>query len=209
MNENDSKFQFGNISFRTKRDAAVFAAAGSSVLCLILCIICLLSLGSVKKDIKSITQSVNESITLSNQNYNDLYNRISALENTVNSTQQAVNGSNASKYIQITKQPSNVPTVVGRDGALIFSVNANGNTLTMSWQKYDEMSGDWMNIGFDLNGVNEDLGIRLYDNASNGVSELWAKNLTEKAFGKYRCHIVDAGGVSLDSDPVLIEEKVG
>ena len=209
MNENGSKIQFGLNSFRSKRDAAVFAAAGSSVLCLILCIICLASLGGVKKNINAITQSVNESIALSNQNYNELYNRITNLENTVNSTQQAVNGSTASKYIQITKQPSNVPTVVGRDGALIFSVNANGNTLTMSWQKYDEASGDWMNIGFDLNGVNEDLGIRLYDNAANGISELWAKNLTERAFGRYRCHIVDAGGVALDSDPVLIEEKVG
>lgn len=207
MNENGSRVQFGNNSFRTKRDLAVFASAASSILCLILCAFCLLSLNGVKKDINSITMSVNESIALSNQNYNELYERISNLENTVNSTQQAVNGSTATKYIQITKQPDTVQTTVGRDGAMIFSVNATGNSLTMAWQKYDEVSGEWMNIVFDLDGFNDDLGIRLYDNSTKGVSELWTRNLTEKAFGRYRCHITDAGGVSVDSNAVFIEEK--
>ena len=209
MNENGLNLKFGNFSVRNNRDLAVLAAAVSSVLCLILCIVCLASLGTVKKDIKTITQSVNESIQLSNQNYNELYSRITNLENTVNSTQQAVSGSNAEKYIQITKQPESVETVVGRDGALIFSVKATGNSLKMSWQKFDDASGEWMNIGFDLNGVNEDLGIRLYDGSAKGETELWTKNLTEKAFGRYRCHIIDAGGVQIDTDSALISEKAG
>lgn len=209
MSENGSRVQFGNNSFRTKRDAAVFASAISSVLCLVLCIVCLVSLGGVKKDISSITQSVNESIALSNQNYNELYDRISNLENTVNATQQIVDGSTAKQYIQISKQPDNVQTTVGRDGAMIFSVNATGNNLKMTWQKYDEVSNEWMNIVFDLDGFNDDLGIRLYDNSTKGISELWTRNLTEKAFGRYRCHITDAGGVSIDSNAVLIEERVG
>lgn len=176
-------------------------------LCLVLNVICISAVNRTKNDLTSACDMLNAELQTVKQANSEILAHLAAVEAELDTTQSAITGKESSKYIQITKQPSSTPTTVGRDGALIFQVTATGNNLTMTWQKYDSVSGEWINVAFDIDGYENELGLRLYDDSSNGTSELWARSLTTKAFGTYRCVITDNVGSQVISDVVEISEK--
>lgn len=179
----------------------------TAALCVLLCLFCLISIGSLRKSVETLGTSVNQRMDSLERSNSQLMDRITAVEAIVNSTQSTVSGEVASRYIQISKQPSSVSTYVGRTDALIFSVKAEGNNMTMTWQKYDEVSGEWINVNFDIDGLCPEYGIRLYDDAAHGTTEVWAKNVTLKAYGTYRCLITDTSGSKVYSDSVILSER--
>jgi len=191
---------FANI----KRDQVLaLIAVICAIVCVILCAACLVSVSKATKGIETVVQEVQEMKQASVQ----LTERITRLEAAVDNTQTALNESAATKYINITKQPSSVSTYVGRTDAMIFSVVAEGTGLSFVWQKYDEASGKWAEVVFDGNGFNTEMGLRLYNDAGNGTSELWTKDLTAQAYGNYRCVITDAQGTTLATDSVQLAQR--
>lgn len=191
---------FANI----KRDQVLaLIAVICAIVCVILCAACLVSVTKATKGIETVVQEVQEMKLASVQ----LTERIIRLETVVDNTQTALNESVANRYINITKQPSSVSTYLGRTDAMMFSVVAEGTGLSFIWQKYDEGTSKWVEVVFDGNGFNTDLGIRLYNDPANGTSELWTKEITEKAFGSYRCILTDAQGTTVTSDSVQLAER--
>lgn len=177
------------------------------VISLVINVVCISAVNRAKDDISSACDMLNAELQTVKQANSEILAHLAAVEAELDTTQSAITGKESSKYIQITKQPSSTPTTIGRDGALIFQVTANGNNLTMTWQKYDSVSGEWINVAFDIDGYENEMGLRLYDDSSNGTSELWAKGLTAKAFGTYRCVITDNVGSQVISEVVEISEK--
>lgn len=177
------------------------------VLCLIMSILCFSAVKSVKANATANYDMLKAELQTVKQANSEILAHLAAVEAGLDNTANVIAGSTSSKYIQITKQPTSTPTTVGRDAAIIFSISATGNNLKMTWQKYDSVSGEWINIVFDLDGNNAEMGIRLYDDSYHGYSELNAKNLTAKAFGTYRCVITDNVGSEVVSDVVEISEK--
>lgn len=177
------------------------------VLCLIFSILCLTGINSVKENLSYNTNVLNAELQAVKQANSEILAHLAAVEAGLDTAQSAIAGSTSSKYIQITKQPSSTPTTVGRENALIFQVDANGNHLKMTWQKYDQVSGEWINVPFDIDGYEAEMGLRLYDNSVNGISQLYTNVLTAKAFGTYRCVITDNMGSQVISDVVELSEK--
>ena len=175
--------------------------------CLLLNVICIASVNRAKDSLAASFDMLKAELQTVKQANSEILAHLAAVEAELDTTQSAISGKESSKYIQITKQPSSTPTTIGRDGALIFQVTANGNNLKMTWQKYDSVSGEWINVPFDIDGYETEMGLRLYDDSSNGTSELWARNLTAKAFGTYRCVITDSVGSQVISEVVEISEK--
>ncbi len=177
------------------------------VVCLLLNVICIASVNRAKDSLAASFDMLKAELQTVKQANSEILAHLAAVEAELDTTQSAISGKESSKYIQITKQPSSTPTTIGRDGALIFQLTANGNNLKMTWQKYDSVSGEWINVPFDIDGYETEMGLRLYDDSSNGTSELWARNLTAKAFGTYRCVITDNVGSQVISEVVEISEK--
>lgn len=177
------------------------------VLCLIMSILCLSSVNSVKAAAARNYDMINAELQTVKQANSEILAHLAAVEAGLDTAQSAISGNTSSKYIQISKQPSSTPTTIGRDGAMIFQVKAEGNNLDMTWQKYDQVSGEWINVIFDIDGFNDEMGIRLYDDSAHGTSELWTKVLTAKAFGTYRCVLTDKAGSQVISDVVELSEK--
>lgn len=182
---------------------ASLIAIACTLVCVVLCINCLTSVSAVTKGIETVVTEVQEM----KQTNAELTQRITKLETAVDNTQYYLNESAASRYIKITKQPSSVSTYIGRTDAMLFSVVAEGNGLRFTWQKYNDSKGDWDELVFDGNGFNDELGIRLYNDQSNGTSELWTKDFKSTSFGTYRCLISDEQGTQVYSDSILIQEK--
>lgn len=177
------------------------------ILCLLISIISLVSVNSAKQSITDSRDMLIAELQAVKQANSEILAHLAAVEAGLDTAQSVISGSTSSKYIQITKQPSSTPTTIGRDGALIFQVTATGNNLKMTWQKYDSISGEWINVVFDIDGYEPEMGIRLYDDSPHGTSELWAKGLTAKAFGTYRCVLTDNVGSQVISEVVEISEK--
>lgn len=188
-------------------DPRVIIAAGVILLSIIFSLISIVSVNKLKVKVDDMSYSVNAELQSIKETNAEMIAHLAALEQGIDTAQNTITGANSSKYIPITKQPTSTPTTVGRDEALIFEIKADGKSLTFVWQKYDDVSGDWINLVFDLDGNNSELGIRLYDDSGNGLSQLWAKGLTTKAFGSYRCLITDGVGAQVKSDTVQITEK--
>lgn len=177
------------------------------VLCLVLTVSNTIAVNKLRSTIEESNLAIASELHSVREINSEVLAHLSALEQGVSTTQSALSGAESSKYIQITKQPSSTPTYIGRDAAMIFQVTAEGNNLKMTWQKYDEVSGEWINLVFDIDGNNPEMGIRLYDDSAHGVSELWTKGLTAKAFGTYRCLLTDSMGAEVRSDVVQLTEK--
>jgi len=184
----------------------IAVALAFAILSVILSIACLSGIGTLKASVQSIADEV---ATLSAGN-KALSDRISSLEATVDNTQNALKQESSARYIQITKQPTSVETVLGREDAMMFSVEVSSAStgLTFVWQIQDS-DGSWKDLVFDAESTSNTYGIRLYQDVSKGASQLWAKNLTEAAFGKYRCVIYDAAGSSVTSEVVTVSQRIG
>ena len=202
-----SRKPFGGIKLPGGMDRNSLIGIAVLLLCVILSLISIISVNSLKAKVDDINASFTAEMQTIKQTNAEMLSHMAALEQTLNTTQSTISGAASSKYIKITKQPSSTATYIGRDQAMIFQVTAEGKDLKLTWQKYDEVSGEWINLVFDLDGFNDDMGIRLYDDPANGKSELWTKGLTMKAFGTYRCVISDSLGAEVKTDSVQITEK--
>jgi len=181
----------------------VVIAVVCALICTILCIACFNSVSKATAGIETIVQEVQEMKQASAV----LSERISQLEVTIDNTQASLNESAASKYIRITKQPSSVSTYIGRTDAMLFQIVCEGSNLTFTWQHYNESTGNWDSMVFDGSGFDTTNGLRLYNDAAAGTSELWTMNIVSAAFGSYRCMISDAAGTYVYSNTVQIVEK--
>ena len=224
--EKGSKFSFKMPDLSGVKSGAKKAVSGSGsnlvsiglVICILMSLISLISVGSLKKTVSSNNEAINSQLTILANEISEIGNRISSLESGVSTVQQQTSTvSTDSKYITISKQPTSVSTWLGRGGddeeiGLCFSVEAKGNSLTVNsfqWQ-IKSSTGDWINIGFDgTNSVNETYGLQHSVEIASGVytSKVYAKGLTSAGFGTYRCVITDSTGEVKISDTVTISEK--
>ena len=185
-----------------------YAPWAIGALALILALVSLISVGSAKKQAKVAEAAVEE---LSRQveelrlSEGALRTTVSVLEEQAAQAQAAPAApaapSGAAAGLKISWQPMDVETLLGRKDALFLQCKVEGtfDKLTFTWQ-YQDVTGAWNDITFVAPGYNDDLGLRLYDNAANGESQLWANGLTEKAFTSYRCLITASDGSQLMSD---------
>lgn len=201
------KFSFGKLDLSSPAAVKSLVASLAVVLCLLMSFVCFFGIRNVKADASANYDKLNAELQGVKQANSEVLAHLAAVEAALDNTQNVISGSTSSKYIQITKQPTSTPTTVGRENALIFEVKANGNNLKFTWQKYDDASMEWINIVFDIDGFNDEMGLRLYDDSSNGLSQLFTRNLAAKAFGTYRCVITDNVGSQVFSDAVQITEK--
>jgi len=205
MNE-QTKELFDSLKKPSLGQIIIAVALIFAIISVILSIACLSGIAALKDSVKSIAADV----AVLSANNTELSNRISSLEVTVDNTQNALRQEASEKYIQITKQPSSVETVVGREDAMMFSVEVSysGSGLTFTWQ-IKGSDGTWKDLVFDGDSTSATYGIRLYQDASKGQSQLWAKNLTEAAFGTYRCVISDSAGSSVTTSEVAVSQRAG
>lgn len=118
------------------------------------------------------------------------------------------NSATVKSKVNITKQPSDCATYIGRTGDIpIFSAEATGNDLAFKWQRLDEASSKWVTLKFDENNVNATYGVHVYNNvsANQGHSELQAHDVTSAAYGSYRCVISDTYGDKATEIVILSE----
>ena len=169
---------------------------------------------SVNSKVSDLKQDMLSQLYQLQTSQSDISNNLNSVSSTVGSIGTSIEQQNLSKNITITKQPTEAITYVGRGAAntegetlnqLMFSIAAEGSNLTFTWQKFDNNSGEWINMTFDPNtSNNEDYGLHVY-NTSN-ESQIAACGLTELAFGTYRCVISDSSGVQY-SDVVTLTQK--
>lgn len=196
------------------RDIVHIVLIAVAAVCLLLSLICLILVSQVRSDVRALAEDQQSTLSYATtilQQNKELGNRLDTMEAEAAAQQAAATPAPVTvPEITITKQPMTVDTVVGREGALMFSVTATcqGSDMTFTWQKQDTESNTWVDIEFVAPGYNDEFGIRLYDNAVNGESQLWTNILTEKAFGAYRCVITNALGASATSDIVAVNEKI-
>lgn len=188
--------------------------AVASVLALIISIFALVTAGVVKKELKELSASISSNLQTISQGQSAIESKVAEISDAVNSTASAVTSGNASKYISIEKQPESVSTTLGRTQALVFEVRVKGNNLSYSWQRFDEPTGEWAAVPFDIDGFCDDYGLRLYNGYSEDipgmpVTQIWANGITEKAFGRYRCIITDSAGSQITTEMAYIYEKEG
>ena len=149
------------------------------------------------------------------QNSTDkLQKQVDALERSIGNVSTTITEQTTSKNITITKDPTSVATYVGRGGddddaqnVPIFTVYAQGFELKFAWQKYDDVSGEWIEVALDRESNNATYGLHVYTDASKGYSELSAHGVTSAAYGTYRCQVSDAYGVKNTASVLLTERS--
>ena len=184
------------------------------VACLLLCLISIISVAGMKKDLENMNQEM-LSLFYQIQNSTDkLQKQVDALERSIGSVSTTITEQTTSRNITITKEPTSVATYVGRgsdtddaQNVPIFTVYAQGFELKFAWQKYDDVSGEWIVVALDNSSNNAVYGLHVYTDASKGYSELSAHNVTSAAFGTYRCQVADAYGVKNTASVLLTERS--
>lgn len=183
------------------------------VACALLCLISIISVAGVKKNLNTMNQDM-LSLFYQLQNSNEqLANKVNELEKTLGSVSHTITEAETSKNITITKEPTSTATYLNRGSVTdntqnvpIFTVYATGFDLTFSWQRYDEVSGSWVNIVWDKESNNEVYGLHVYTDTDKGYTELAAHGVTKEAYGSYRCQIADSYGVK-NTDTVVLSER--
>ena len=184
------------------------------IACLLLCLISIISVAGMKKDLESMNQEM-LSLFYQIQNSTDkLQKQVDALEQSIGSVSTTITEQTTSRNITITKEPTSVATYVGRGAAdddaqnvPIFTVYAQGFELKFAWQKYDDVSGDWIEVALDNDSNNAVYGLHVYTDASKGYSELSAHGVTSAAFGTYRCQVADSYGIKNTASVLLTERS--
>ncbi len=184
------------------------------IACLLLCLISIISVAGMKKDLETMNQDM-LSLFYQIQNSTDkLQAKVEALEQSIGTVSTTITEQTNSKNITITKEPTSVATYLGRGSAddtaqnvPIFTVYAQGIDLSFTWQRYDEVSGDWIDIVLDKDSNNEVYGLHVYTDAAKGYSELSAHGVTSAAFGTYRCQIADSYGIKNTASIILSERS--
>ncbi len=184
------------------------------IACLLLCLISIFSVAGMKKDLENMNQEM-LSLFYQIQNSTDkLQKQVDALERSIGNVSTTITEQTTSKNITITKDPTSVATYLGRGGAdddaqnvPIFTVYAQGFELKFAWQKYDDVSGEWIEVALDRESNNATYGLHVYTDASKGYSELSAHGVTSAAYGTYRCQVSDAYGVKNTASVLLTERS--
>lgn len=181
--------------------------------CALLCIICLISVISLNGKISDINQSILSQVYQLQNSTQKISDHLDELGSTVGTVSNTLTESQTSRNIKITKEPTSAATYLGRGGAEdstqnvpIFSVSAEGQNLTFSWQKLDDASGSWIDIVFDVSSNNEEFGLHVYTDSGKGYSELAAHGVQSSAYGSYRCVISDSYGTK-NSETVLLTQR--
>lgn len=183
------------------------------IACALLCLITLISVGTIKRSINELNQSMLSQIYQLQNADAALSAKIDEIGSTVGTVSTTINEQSTSRNITITKEPSSASTYVGRGGAEdttqnvpVFTVEATGSNLAFTWQKYDDSSKSWINLVWDANSNNETYGLHIYTDAAKGYSELAAHGIKSEGFGTYRCVINDDYG-NKASESVQITER--
>lgn len=185
------------------------------IACALLCLITLFSVGSIKKSINELNQSMLSQIYQLQNADAALSAKIDELGSTVGTVSTTINEQSTSRNITITKEPSSASTYLGRGGAdddtqnvPVFTVEATGNNLAFTWQKYDDSSKSWINLVWDANSNNDTYGLHVYTDASKGYSELAAHGIKAAGYGTYRCVVNDDyGNKATESVQITEREK--
>ena len=184
------------------------------VACLLLCLISIISVAGMKKDLETMNQDM-LSLFYQIQNSTDkLQAQVDALERSIGNVSTTITDQVTSRNITITKEPTSVSTYVGRGSAEdnaqnvpIFTVYAQGIELKFTWQRYDEVSGDWIDIALDNDSNNLTYGLHVYTDSPKGYTELSAHGVTQAAYGTYRCQIADNYGIKNSASVTLTERS--
>ena len=184
------------------------------VACLLLCLISIISVAGMKKDLENMNQEM-LSLFYQIQNSTDkLQQQVNNLEASIGSVSTTITEQTTSRNITITKEPTSVATYVGRGAAdddaqnvPIFTVYAQGFELKFAWQKYDDVSGEWIEVALDNESNNAVYGLHVYTDASKGYSELSAHGVTQAAYGTYRCQVADSYGIKNTASVLLTERS--
>lgn len=207
----------GNAASKFTSQKANFSGNGiiaiGLVACLLLCLICIISVAGLKKDLETMNQDM-LSLFYQIQNSTDkLQTKVDELEKSIGNVSTTINETENSRNINITKQPTSTPTYLGRgsdeddtQNVPIFTVYAQGYNLKFNWQRYDDSTGEWINLGWDAQSNNETYGLHVYTDAEKGYSELAARDVKQEAYGTYRCQISDDYGIK-NTDSVKLEQK--
>jgi uncharacterized protein (DUF736 family) len=184
------------------------------VACLLLCLISIISVAGMKKDLENMNQEM-LSLFYQIQNSTDkLQQQVNNLEASIGNVSTTITEQTTSRNITITKEPTSVATYVGRGAAdddaqnvPIFTVYAQGFELKFAWQKYDDVSGEWIEVALDNESNNAVYGLHVYTDASKGYSELSAHGVTQAAYGTYRCQVADSYGIKNTASVLLTERS--
>ena len=184
------------------------------VACLLLCLISIFSVAGMKRDLETMNQDM-LSLFYQIQNSTDkLQSQVDALERSIGNVSTTITDQVTSRNITITKEPTSVSTYLGRgasnDNAQnvpIFTIYAQGIELKFTWQRYDEVSGDWIDLTLDNDSNNLTYGLHVYTDSSKGYSELSAHGVTQAAYGTYRCQIADNYGIKNSASVTLTERS--
>lgn len=185
-----------------------------SGICILVSIICLISIASLRKEVDTYHQEIGNQLISMQEKERQLEERLNAAGNRTGlyGANVPANG-NAGGRINITKQPTDSSTYLGRGGmndnkqdVPIFTVSATGSNLKFIWQRYEDGSREWVDIVLDENGCNEEMGLRVIGDLENTYSELDAHDVKAIAYGTYRCQISDTDGVQY-TDAVVLSER--
>lgn len=185
-----------------------------SAICLLLSLVCLISIKGVQKDIAEKYNNLSSGV-------NSVYASVSALDERLNSMDSTIAGVQNEAYNQLASQSIVIskditaltgPVTEGKYNVM-FIINVKGNLNlndSFDWQKYNQVTGGWESIVFTGNATtNEQYGLRL-ENVFNREenyyeSKLWANGITPEAAGTYRCVIKDASGISKTSAEASVQ----
>lgn len=185
-----------------------------SALCLVLSLVCLISIKGVQKDITDKYNKLASGINSVYGSVSALDERLTSMDSTIAGVQNEAYNQLASQSIVISKDITALtgPVTEGKYNVM-FIINAKGNLSindSFDWQKYNQITGGWESIVFTGNATtNEQYGLRL-ENSFNREenyyeTKLWANGITPEAAGTYRCVIKDATGITKTSAQATVQ----
>ena len=185
-----------------------------SAVCLLLSLVCLISIKGVQKDINDKYNSLASGVNSVYASVSALDDRLTNMDSTIAGVQNEAYNQLASQSIVISKDITALtgPVTEGKYNVM-FIINVKGNLNlndSFDWQKYNQVTGGWESIVFTGNATtNEQYGLRLenvYNREENHYeSKLWANGITPEAAGTYRCVIKDATGITKTSAQASVQ----
>lgn len=183
-----------------------------SLACALFSFLCLLTVSSIKGNIKDSTDVLSAGIAQLQSASTSIQQRLDSMESTVADVQDNAYNQLASANITITKDITSLtgPVTLGKYNQM-FIVRAKGNlnlNSSFDWQKYNQATGGWVSIVFTGTATsNDEYGLRLENKMEEGeyVSVLWANGITEAGAGTYRCVITDSTGVKKTSSEAIVQ----
>ena len=187
--------------------ANMLALIFSAVAC-VLSLACLLTLVSLRKNLREQSNVLTGSVAEVRNAVNAVNDRLYEMDDTLARVQSEAYNQLASQSIATTKDitPLTGPVEAGKYNRM-FIINAKGNlsvNTSFDWQKYNESTGGWVSVVFTGDATtNEEYGLRLENsynrNEETYTSVLWANGIKGAASGTYRCVITDATGITKTS----------